>query len=113
MSCVNGHRCCSACCEALRRRATADQSTFVDVVYRLVFGVAVDCPLCRVRGPFRADPDVDAAVSAHPARCPYVHRTSGDQCCWVGPYGRLTTHAHRVPVIVRSRSAVELADVDP
>jgi len=69
--CANGHRCCAGCCDTLRRHADAGETTFLEYLSRLIFGddsLPLKCPVCRVRGPFRRAPDVDAAVAAHPAR---------------------------------------------
>jgi len=70
-ACANGHRCCAGCRDTLRRHAVAGETTFLEYLSRLIFGddsLPLKCPVCRVRGPFRRAPDVDAAVAAHPAR---------------------------------------------
>ena len=102
--CVNGHRCCSECCETLRQDAVAAETT-LDYWRRRFLGphtVTVRCPVCRVRGPFTPASHVDAELAEHPARCPYVRPSTGAQCRWVGPYSLLRAHLHRV-LVERSR----------
>jgi len=56
----------------------------------------VDCPVCRAVG-FEPAPQVDRKLRRQVAVCPYVRPRTGMQCQWVGPFGEMAAHIHRIP----------------
>ena len=77
MACVNGHRCCETC-------------------YRQWEARCPTCPMCRNQRPFHEAPSVDDEILLQPVRCPFVRQSSGARCHWVGSYGDMAGHVHRM-----------------